>query len=656
MISSIRSVPQPAKKKYWYIIIPSFCTLFLFLLSFLLIFKPLVREGFISRKKEMLTNVIDISISEIRQYKNLADRGEMSEEDAKREALSSIENFRYGENNEEYFFILDFAGNLLMHPFTKDLVDSSVLRYKDPNGIELFQEMENVVAKSQKGFVEYFWQEHEDSSTISPKISYVESFEPWGWIIGSGMYLNDVEQELSALRNKLYLSFLFIAVIVLIVCFVIIRQGVALQHKRYVAEKENYENILFLKKLVNNIPSLIYIKNMQCEYMMANKSFFVFTGEDIKTDISGKKDADFFTGSTIDILNSNDRKVLDSGEILRCEERVACQGSNKIFLSFKFPLKDSFGMVVGLCGVMTDITDLIELQEELKDLNENLEIKISERTVELDEANTSLKYSLEQLKSAQAQLVEQEKMASLGGLVAGVAHEINTPVGIGVTAVSHLQEKNDYYKNRYNSNELTQDDFEDYMNLSAESCEMIFRNLLRASDLIKSFKQIAVDQTNEEIRLFNLKEYIEEIIRSLKPKFKRTGHVVNIRGDDKLMINSCPGGLSQVLTNLIMNSFIHGFEKITDGVIDIVISENADEVVLHYYDNGVGVSDEVRKKIFEPFFTTKRGQGGSGLGMNIVYNIVTQKLNGSIVCENESGSGVHFIITLPRDNTKNNSG
>lgn len=296
----------------------------------------------------------------------------------------------------------------------------------------------------------------------------------------------------------------------------------------------------------------------------------------------------------------------------------------------------------------SDITLRKQADEKLDHYHKHLEELVAERTSALQAANEHLQTSLQQLHETQDQLVQSEKMASLGGLVAGVAHEINTPVGVGVTAISHLQMKLDEYGTRYESGELTRSDFEGLLDLANEVGSIIHSNLDRAAGLIRSFKQVAVDQTSNEVRNFELKEYLNEILQSLNPNLKSAAHTVSVNCADGIVLCNHPGALSQVMTNLIMNSIIHGFDGRTNGNIIINVNQtNDNKVTIDYIDNGKGISQENIQKIFEPFFTTRRGQGGSGLGMHIVYNLVNQTLGGKIHCSSREGEGIAFQIILP---------
>lgn len=297
---------------------------------------------------------------------------------------------------------------------------------------------------------------------------------------------------------------------------------------------------------------------------------------------------------------------------------------------------------------------LKQLEEEAakeQKLRQQLEVELrisEERKQELDKARTVAEQSLASLQQAQKHLVESEKMAALGGLVAGVAHEINTPVGIGITGVTYLQEKLAALMADYQAGTMKRSSLDAFLQTTSETLVITMTNLIRAAELVASFKQVAVDQSSEERRLFNLKGYVNDVLLSLKHKYKRTKHRIEVMGPDDLDVDSFPGAFSQIVTNLLMNSLIHAFEGDgIEGLMRIEVQAGNGGVALKYSDNGKGIPPENLTRIFDPFFTTKRGKGGSGLGMNIVYNLVRNKLNGTITCESEVGKGTTFTIQFP---------
>ena len=304
------------------------------------------------------------------------------------------------------------------------------------------------------------------------------------------------------------------------------------------------------------------------------------------------------------------------------------------------------------------VTNKAKLKKENIEYQNNLENLVQSRTKALQKhkekleemvlsRTQELQNSIIELKKTQSQLVQAEKMASLGQLVAGISHEINTPVGIGVTLASNLEARTEMLSKLYFDNNLKKSDLENYLEIAVDSSQMILSNLKRAAELIRSFKLVAVDQSSENKRYFDLGNYIKDVLRSLQNQLKKKSHQIVIHIDEEIFINSYPGTFSQIITNLIQNSLIHGFEEIDYGKITIDLFVEDNSLILIYSDNGKGIPKENLQKIFTPFFTTKRGKGGSGLGLHIIYNLVTTKLHGNIKCETAKNEGIKFKIWIP---------
>ncbi len=292
-----------------------------------------------------------------------------------------------------------------------------------------------------------------------------------------------------------------------------------------------------------------------------------------------------------------------------------------------------------------------ETEHQFIQLNKELENKVNQRTEALRESNQELLSTLETLHQYQGQLVESEKMASLGDMVAGVAHEVNTPIGLGVTSSSLLYDKLTEIKQAFENKTLRSSQLKRFLEEGNENLDIIMRNLKRAADLITSFKQVAVDQSSAEQRKFNFKDLLNEVILTLAPQLRNTPYQIKINCPDNLEIISKPGSLNQILMNLIVNSLIHGFENRDHGIISITVIDLNNQIHIQYKDDGIGISPEIKNKIFDPFITTKRGAGGSGLGMHLVYNLVTQALGGTISFESELNQGVIFDIYFPYTHT-----
>ncbi|CAK0753199.1 histidine kinase [uncultured Gammaproteobacteria bacterium] len=269
---------------------------------------------------------------------------------------------------------------------------------------------------------------------------------------------------------------------------------------------------------------------------------------------------------------------------------------------------------------------------------------------EIVEARDRAEQALTELKAMQEHLIQAEKLAALAGLVAGVAHEINTPIGIAVTAASTLNDETVAIQALIDASQAKKSQVLAYFGTARESSDLVIRHCLRAASLIKSFKQIAVDQTSDEMRPLDLCDYLRETVTSLGPELKKNGAVVAIDAPGVIMAEIFPGALCQIVTNLIMNSLIHGLDEgRRPGEIGVSLRREpgSKTVELRHHDTGLGIAANIAPRIFEPFFTTRRGRGGSGLGLGIVHNLVTQRLGGTIRHEDTPGGGATFIIRFP---------
>ncbi|MEO0853940.1 MAG: HAMP domain-containing sensor histidine kinase, partial [Cyanobacteria bacterium J06648_11] len=260
--------------------------------------------------------------------------------------------------------------------------------------------------------------------------------------------------------------------------------------------------------------------------------------------------------------------------------------------------------------------------------------------------------AFDELKRTQDGLIQAEKMAALGQLVAGVAHEINTPVGNAMLAASVLDNETHDFNDAIASGSLKRSLLTGYVATARDSSQLILNNLNRAAELIQNFKQVAVDQTSLEQRTFAIAPYIRSVLTSLEPQLKKTPHQVTVTGDETLAMLSYPGALSQVVANFVTNSLSHAYpaDRYPDnrvGQLGFNVTSQDDCAILTYEDDGCGIPKAIQSKIFEPFFTTARDRGGSGLGLHIVHNIVTQTLRGNLKVESASESGTRFTLTLP---------
>lgn len=379
-------------------------------------------------------------------------------------------------------------------------------------------------------------------------------------------------------------------------------------------------------------------------YFSALDTERVIIANDVKAD---ELTADFFSeySQPLNITSLIEAPIHHRGEmlgILSCEHRGDAREWQPTEVAFACTLADLYGRVISA-------EQRNNYEKQLHQINESLETKVAERTAWLENA-------LRNLTHTQAKLIESEKMASVGRMMAGLAHEINTPLGIAVTASSHCDSELRRLQSLYSRNELAENDFKQFLDTISEGMLLLSQNLTRAVHLVRDFKQVGTIQTSSEEEEFELHNCIDITIQSLQPLLKQHTLQHQFASDEPIIMNSYPGALAQIITNLVTNSIHHGFAEKAQGEISIDLAAHKDQIHLSYSDNGCGIAKDIQNKIFEPFFTTARKTGGSGLGLSIVYNLITQKLKGTISvesqgktsAESQGKAGATFLITFPQ--------
>ncbi|MGY3693485.1 signal transduction histidine kinase [Bradyrhizobium sp. USDA 3240] len=268
---------------------------------------------------------------------------------------------------------------------------------------------------------------------------------------------------------------------------------------------------------------------------------------------------------------------------------------------------------------------------------------------ELRSAKEKAESALLELNAAQQNLIDAERLAALGGLVAGVAHEVNNPIGISLTVASSFARRSEMFENDLKTEPLRRSKLDEFVRASRDASQQLVSNLQRAGELIQSFKQVAVDRSHAERRQFALSEATDQIVASLRPVLKKAAIALSVDVPDGLLIDGYPGAYGQILTNLFLNAVNHAFANGRSGNITISArGRGADDVEIIFADDGAGMTPDVQRQAFDPFFTTRRNEGGTGLGLHIVYNLVTQQLGGRMMLESRVGQGTTFRIIMPR--------
>ncbi len=387
----------------------------------------------------------------------------------------------------------------------------------------------------------------------------------------------------------------------------------------------------FLETLIENLPDILFVKDAQSlAYVRRNRAADEWLGVSPGSFL-GKTAFDSYPDEIAFRFQASDRAILANGLPVDIPEELSFlrDRGTRYMHTQKVPIFDTRGKPVYLMGILQDITD-----------QKAAEMALAQQAKDLEQA-------IETLEKDREKLVATEKMAALGSLVAGVAHELNTPIGNGLLAATTLLDSTRILAEKFASG-LSRSMLTSYLADAADGAEMLERNLHRAADLINSFKQIAIDQSSTQVRRFSLATVVSEVLLTLMPTLKKTPFTVTQSVPDTIVLDSYPGPLEQVLINLINNAVIHGLSGCASGQISIsACLPDSDRVQLVVEDNGKGIPDEQLQKVFTPFYTTKADAGGSGLGLSITHSIVTGLLGGEIKLTSTVGAGTRFCITIP---------
>ncbi|RVU38332.1 PAS domain S-box protein [Hwanghaeella grinnelliae] len=411
--------------------------------------------------------------------------------------------------------------------------------------------------------------------------------------------------------------------------------------------RERDRQAFIFKNFFEALPFPAAMKDMDGRFLSVNSQLYKwppFSG----TNIIGRRLDEVMEYEAAKDSIELDAQVLRTREPGEIERDVPYVGeTTRSVRILRFPILDDDGELFGLGLFNIDVTDQRAAERLLKDTNVELERLVSDRTSELENANAELTRTLDELKATTDLLIESDRMASLGSMVAGMAHEINTPIGVGVTAASLVRDKVDQLQKDFGAGTLTRDGMTESMSVIDEASDVMLRNMARADGLIRSLKQVAVDQTNLETRDVQLEHYIRDVELSVAPVLRKSGISIEIDCRADLTLCLQPGPLAQVMTNILMNCVHHAYPEGEGGRIKITTVLSDDGVEIRFRDFGVGMDQETAGQAFVPFFTTRRNKGGTGLGLSIVYNVVRSVLGGDIACESVKGKGTLFIVTLP---------
>jgi PAS domain S-box-containing protein len=398
------------------------------------------------------------------------------------------------------------------------------------------------------------------------------------------------------------------------------------------AEDAIAEGRRLLQQVIDTVPAVINVKDKNLRYVLMNRYMAGIFGIE-PADAIGRTTSDLMSRYGAQKTDENDRRVLKAGRGLGFyeEEYLDSAGKLRQWLVNKLPLFDADGAIENIVSVALDIGERKRGEQEMR------------------KARDAAEAALKNLRETQNSLIEAEKLAALGRLVAGVAHEVNNPVGISLTVASSLERKTALFTSEVARGDLRRSSLNEFLETSRDASSQLVANLNRAAELIQSFKQVAADRNYSDQRSFDLGDLTEQVVMSLRPGLRKHHLTLTVDCEPNLTMNSYPGPYGQVLTNLFLNAVAHAFPDGRPGEVHILVRESGkDNVEIIFSDNGCGMSLDVRRRAFDPFFTTRRDQGGTGLGLHIVYSIVTNRLGGRLDLDSEPGRGTQIQIILPK--------
>jgi len=383
--------------------------------------------------------------------------------------------------------------------------------------------------------------------------------------------------------------------------------------------------------LADAIPQLVWMADAQGRIYWFNSRWYDYTGQPAG-DVGAHDWQAILAPASLHEARDRWKRALDTASAAEMELSLRGKdGQYRPFLTRTVPLRDPAGAVYGWIGTHIDISERKRHEQEIRS------------------AKDAAEQALHELRETQNSLIEAEKLAALGRLVAGVAHEINNPVGVGLTVASSLQRRCETFAAEAARGELKRSSLNDFVATTRDASAQLIALLNRAAELIQSFKLVAADRTYSDQRTFDTGELTEQVLTSMRPGLQRRNLTLKVGCQPNLTMSSYPGPYGQVLTNLFLNSVMHAFPDGKTGTIDISVrAAGADNVEILFSDDGCGMSSSIRRQAFDPFFTTRRDQGCTGLGLHIVHSIVTQRLGGRVSLDSEPGAGTRIQLILPR--------
>lgn len=711
------------------LVLPSVLTIVLFTGALFVVILPALEKAFIDRKREMIRELAQVAWDTLAYYHAQEKAGRLTRHQAQDRAKAQLRDMRYGTDNKDYFWINDLKPRIIMHPYRPDLEGRDVSDFADPHGKRLFLEVVQVARSKGQGYVDYMWQWMDDPRRIVPKVSFVKEFKPWGWVVGTGIYLEDVAHQVSAITGRLTWVGLGIILIVALLELFMVSQSLRSERRRQEAQREMERSRGMLRLVMDNIPQLIFWKDRQGAYLGCNRAFAAYMGLEDPGQVKGRRDRELpLKPAEEERLHRAEQRVMASGraEFHQIEPQTRPDGTRPWMDTNRIPLKDSSGQVVGVLCTYEDITRRRETDQALKESERRFRTLVENAQVGIaivQEGNIvytnpeeerilgplPLPFPLEELAGAQPtpspdldkllalarppepgkeesggegraldldlsflpperrggepparwvhcrarrityqgrdalliimlditkakeleQLVRiQDKMASLGRVAAGIAHEIRNPLSGINMYLSALENK--------------------IATGQGPELEDIVARIQGASAKIEAVIKRVLDFSRPsapKVSLLNLNQVVTSVIELSSVTLRKSGVSLETSlARDLPLVHADAQLLEQVLLNLVTNAVQALAEVRGERKIGLTTSLERDRIIIKVADNGPGVPPEIRERIFDPFFTGKRD--GFGIGLSLCHRIVSDH-GGKLSVATSRWGGAEFHMEIP---------
>lgn len=660
--------------------------IFIIFSSIIYMFTERFHDHLVELRKNELKHLVEIGYNSITDIIDDYELGRLSFNEARNKVRNTVRKKTYTDKeNMNYLFMSSYDGIMMVQPFQPEKEGTSQWDLIDSRGTYIIRELVKI-AKSDagEGYVVYYYPPP-GKEKGEEKISYVKGIESLKMYIGTGIYSSDINGVVNdqMIVVILVMTLMFGVLIGFIVIslkpllsgyddmknlFIKVRNDPftipEIPYKKYSKRSETYNLLetfdnMLVERYENNIKLRIsetkyrkLLEAMRDGYVMSDTNGNILEFNNAFRDMTGYSREELLTMTFFDItphkwhsyeMGLLNQEFLERGYTDIYEKEYIKKDGTLFPVELRaYMIENHLGNEIAMWAIVKDITERKKYENSLKDLNKRLEISVDERTRELNK-------TISELKKAHKKLIESEKNSLIVKLVSGVAHEINTPVGVGLTAVSSLSKDTHEVIEKLNTGKLGKSQFKDYLEKTQNACEIIEDNLNISRDIVDNFKKIYVNQNSHEKKKINLGEYIGEVLDTLLYRIKNNDIKLNYHHEE-VITELYLDDITQIITNLLLNSLNHGFDKDKSGEINVNVFKRDNNCVIQFGDDGKGISGEIIDDIFEPFFTTSRITGGMGLGLNIVKNIVNQSLLGDITVKSQRNKYTEFSIVFPISN------